>query len=68
MTAVLYEWDPHYRRKLKSRRLKDDRSFGASLRRLRKQRGLKRTDFRPVDARTIARIETGAVAKPHGAR
>jgi hypothetical protein len=63
--AVLYEWDPEYRRRLKAQRLADDQSFGASLRRLRNQRGLTRRDFPGVDPRTVARIETGEVDKPH---
>lgn len=63
--AVLYENDPDYRRRLKSQRLASDESFGASLRRLRNQRGLTRKDFPGVDARTIARIETGVVVRPH---
>src|SRR5262249_41041411 len=46
--AVLYEFDPAYRQKLKNERLAEDKSFGASLRRLRLQRRLKRSDFAPV--------------------
>jgi hypothetical protein len=63
--ALLYEWDPEYRRRLKAQRLATDRTFGASLRRLRNQRGLTRKDFPGVDPRTIARIETGEVGRPH---
>ena len=37
-----------------------------SLFRLRQQRRLKRTDFAPLTAKTIARIERNEVAKPHG--
>jgi len=63
--AVLYEYDANNRRKLKRRRHRTDRSFGASLRRLRKQRKLRRSDFPGVSDRAIARIERGEVEKPH---
>jgi transcriptional regulator with XRE-family HTH domain len=46
--------------------LKKEQSFGASLRRLRIQRGLKREDFSPLTAKTLARIERGEVQKPRG--
>lgn len=62
--ALLYEYDPEYRRASSKRRLQEDRSFGASLRRLRKQRGLRREDFEPdVSAKTVARIEQGTVVR-----
>lgn len=62
--AILYEYDPEYRRRISRQRLKEDRSFGASLRRLRKQRGLRREDFEPdVSAKTIARIEQNKVKR-----
>lgn len=62
--AILYEFDPIYRRQATKRRRAADRSFGAALRRLRKQRGLSREDFEPaVSAKTIARIEQGIAAK-----
>jgi len=64
--GIFYEFDPAYRHKLKKERLKSDRSFGASLRRLRLQRGLKRSDFAPVASKTIARIERTDVEMPHG--
>lgn len=64
--ALLYEFDPVYRRRVAKRRLREDRSFGASVRRLRKQRGLRREDFEPdVTAKTIARIEQGKVRRVH---
>jgi hypothetical protein len=63
--AVLYELDPDYRRRLKKRRLQSERTFGASLLRLRRQRRLKRTDFAPISSRAIARIERNEVEKPH---
>jgi hypothetical protein len=62
--ALLYEWDADFRRRLGAERRATDRTFGASLRRLRKQRGLTRKDFPGIDSRTVARIETGEVAKP----
>jgi len=62
--AILYEHDPEYRRELSQRRLREDRSFGAALRRLRKQRGLRLEDFEPaVAAKTVARIEQGKVQR-----
>jgi hypothetical protein len=64
--GILYEFDTPYRQKLKKERLAEDRSFGASLRRVRLQRGLKRTDFAPASSKTIARLERGNVQRPHG--
>lgn len=62
--AILYEYDPEYRRNITKKRLQEEQSFGASLRRLRKQRGLRREDFEPdVSAKTIARIEQGKVKR-----
>lgn len=64
--AILYENDPEFRRRVCKRRLQEDQSFGASLRRLRKQRGLRREDFEPdLSAKTIARIEQGKVKRIH---
>ena len=40
--------------------------FRASLRRLRLQRRLKRSDFPGIASKTIARIERSEVEKPHG--
>lgn len=64
--AILYEIDPQYRRRLNKRRLAEEKTFGASLRRLRLQRKLSREDFPPLAAKTIARIERGEIGKPHG--
>jgi hypothetical protein len=64
--GILYEFDPAHRQKLKKERLKSDRSFGASLRRLRLQRQLKRGDFPGISSKTIARIERSEVEQPHG--
>jgi DNA-binding Xre family transcriptional regulator len=62
--AILYEYDPEYRRAVSKKRLQEDRSFGAALRRIRKQRGLRREDFEPdVAAKTVARIEQGKVTR-----
>lgn len=63
--AILYEFDPRYRRASRRRRLAEDTSFGASLRRLRLQKGLAREDFGALSAKTIARLERGEVARPH---
>jgi len=54
--AILYEYDPDYRRRIKKIRQTEEKTFGAALRRLRKQRGLSRKDFAPsLSAKTIAR-------------
>jgi DNA-binding Xre family transcriptional regulator len=64
--AVLYENAPEFRRLILKKRFQEERSFGASLRRLRKQRGLRREDFEPeLSAKTIARIEQGKVKRIH---
>jgi hypothetical protein len=63
--AILYELDPAYRRLLRKQRWQSERTFGASLMRLRKQRRLKRGDFAPVSSKEIARIERNEVGKPH---
>jgi len=63
--AILYELDREYRRELKKYRKQHEKSFGASLLRLRKQLKMKRTDFEPLNSKAIARIERGEVAKPH---
>jgi DNA-binding Xre family transcriptional regulator len=67
MDALLYEQDPHFRRELRKRQLATDESFGASIRRLRLQRGLKRTDLAGISDKEVARIERGEIAKPHAA-
>ncbi|MEX1039898.1 MAG: helix-turn-helix transcriptional regulator [Pirellulaceae bacterium] len=62
--AILYEHDPRYRREISKQRLTEDRTFGAALRRLRKQRGLRREDFEPdLSAKSIARIEQGKIKR-----
>jgi hypothetical protein len=64
--AILYEADPEYRRKTRKQQQANEKTFGASLRRLRILRGLSREDFVPLAAKTIARIERNEVEKPHG--
>jgi hypothetical protein len=64
--AILYEFDPGFRSRARGRQLKEDKSFGGALRRLRLQKGLSRDDFPGLSAKTIARIERGQVRKPHG--
>jgi hypothetical protein len=62
--AILYEFEPDYRRRIKKEREVTEQSFGASLRRLRKQRGLTHEDFAPaVASKTVARIEQGQVTR-----
>jgi hypothetical protein len=63
--AILYELDAEYRRRLKKQRRQSERTFGASLTRLRKQRRLRRSDFAPVSSKELARIERNEVGKPH---
>jgi DNA-binding XRE family transcriptional regulator len=64
--AILYEADPDYRSGLLAKRRAEDKTFGACLRRLRLQRGLRQADFGDVAAKTIARIERGETDAPHG--
>lgn len=62
--AVLYERDAEHRRRLRAQMREEDRSLGASIRRLRLQRGVRQADFGDVPARTVARIENGEVKRP----
>lgn len=64
--ALLYEYDSEYRKKIKSQRVASEKSFGASLKRLRLQKGLSQTEFKGIDAKVIGRIERGEVKKPRG--
>ncbi len=64
--AILYEADPEYRRRIRKKLLAEEKTFGASLRRVRIQKGLSRNDFAPLSSRTVARIERNEVEKPHG--
>jgi hypothetical protein len=63
--AILYEFDEAYRRRAKKREVELDNSFGGAVRRLRLQKGLRRSDFQGITAKEIARIERGEVKKPH---
>jgi DNA-binding Xre family transcriptional regulator len=64
--AILYEFDADARRRMREREIRKDTSFGGSLRRLRLQKGLSRSDFAPLSSKTIARIERGDVEAPRG--
>jgi hypothetical protein len=63
---ILYEVDSEYRTRTKKRQRAEDKSLGASLRRLRILKGVPQTGFAGINAKTIGRIESGLVAKPHG--
>ena len=65
--AILYEHDADYRRRARKRLRETDRSFGASLRRLRLQKGVRRDDFPGVSDKQVARIERGETGKPRPA-
>ncbi len=61
--AILYECDSDYRRRLRRQRRASERTFGASLRRLRLQKRVSRSDFPGISEKTIARIEQGETGK-----
>jgi len=63
--AILYDLDPDFRRRLNAVRRASDKGFGSALRRLRKQRGLSRSDFPGLNEKTLARIERGEIRRPH---
>jgi hypothetical protein len=64
--AILYEFDPQFRRRDRERRVDSDDSFGGALRRLRLQKGLKQSDFLPgVSTKEIGRIERGEILTLH---
>ncbi|MCH7843818.1 MAG: helix-turn-helix transcriptional regulator, partial [Chloroflexi bacterium] len=64
--AILYEFDPLFRRRDKEQRIDADESFGGALRQLRLQKGLKQSDFSPkISAKEIGRIERGEVKTLH---
>ncbi|MEE8410176.1 MAG: helix-turn-helix transcriptional regulator [Myxococcota bacterium] len=66
--AILYELDADYRRRARKNRIRESRSFGAALRRLRLQRGMRLTDFRPdVTDKEVGRIERNEVKRPRPA-
>ena len=62
-SALLYERDSKYRRRLNKMREQKERSLGASMRRLRKQRRLRLSDLGALE-KTVARIERGEVKVP----
>lgn len=62
--AILYELDAAYRGRIKKQRIEEEQGLGASLRRLRLQRGVRREDFPGVQSKTIARIERGEITRP----
>jgi hypothetical protein len=64
--GILYEHDADYRRRAGKARRDNEQSFGASLRRLRIQRRLRRSDFPEISTKTIARIERNEISKPRG--
>lgn len=61
--AILYAHDAGYRRRARQRRIQQDDSLGASIRRLRLAKGLSRADFPGVSEKQIARIERGEITK-----
>src|SRR6478736_139165 len=65
--VILYEHDKGYRRRAKQRERAHDDSFGAALRRLRLLRGLRRSDFAPIDERELRRLEANEIKRPPGA-
>lgn len=64
---ILYEADADYRKRMKKKQRAEENSFGASLRRLRVLKGVPQSGFSGISAKTIGRIESGVVEKPHGA-
>jgi hypothetical protein len=62
--AILYEFDPDFRKRANQQQRQLDQSFGGSLRRLRLQKRVSRNDFTGVTAKTIARIERNEVERP----
>lgn len=62
--AILYDFDSDYRRRTRANTIGQDASFGGSLRRLRLQRGLRRSDFSGISDKEVARIERGEVGRP----
>jgi hypothetical protein len=63
--SILYDFDPDFRRRLNRHRKATERTLGASIRRLRRQRELTRNDFPGIDPKTLARIERNEVTRPH---
>lgn len=63
--AILYEFDPRARRRMLENQIELDDSLGGSIRRLRLQKRVSRTDFPDLSEKTIARIERNESPKPH---
>lgn len=63
--AILYDFDPAYRRRAKAAEVGRDNSIGGSVRRLRVLRGFKQSDFPGISVKEIGRIERGEVKAPH---
>jgi hypothetical protein len=63
--SILCEIDPDYRKRARAKREQEEQTFGASLRRVRRLKGLTRDDFAPLSAKAIARLERGEIEKPH---
>lgn len=61
--AILYEFDAPYRSRLRKEMEKQEKGFGPSLRRLRKQKGLRLSDFSPLSEKQMRRIERNEVKK-----
>lgn len=64
-SAILYDFDPTYRKKARDLALALDTSIGGCIRRLRIQRGLRQSDFAGISMKEIGRIERGEVESPH---
>ena len=60
VAAVLYAFDADVRRRQRER-TRDERGLGASVRRLRLQRGLRQGDLPGLSRREVGRIERGEV-------
>lgn len=63
--SILYEFDADYRKRYRKNLVKMEKGLGASIRRLRLQKGLRQTDFPEVDEKEMRRIEAGEIKKPH---
>lgn len=67
LDAILYLHDADFRRELCKRRREEEATLGASIRRLRLQRGVRLEDFEGLPPRTVGRIERGEVQTPQRA-
>jgi Helix-turn-helix len=63
--SILYEFDAGYRKRHRKNLIKTEKRLGASIRRLRLQKGLRQNDFPDIHEKEIRRIEAGDVKKPH---